>query len=90
MVSQGDSELDPLSELSPNIAQARNNQPATIGNASPKYCMQVKHQTLHDLWSEWYGLGPFLDSKGGIEGGNRRYGSKWRSHLPKAHYSHTS
>jgi hypothetical protein len=52
--------------------------------------MQAKHQSLIELWSEWHGTGAYLDSEGGIAGCNKKYGKKWQTHLPKAHYSRTA
>jgi hypothetical protein len=39
------------------------------------------------LYKEWYGLGEFDDSFGGVDGRNKMYGSKWRSHIDHEHYS---
>jgi predicted HNH restriction endonuclease len=41
------------------------------------------------LYKEWYGLGEFNDSFGGVDGRNKMYGSKWRSHIDRQHYSRT-
>lgn len=55
------------------------------------FIMVHKHQSLSDLWDEWYGTGKFADELGGIEGRNKTYGSKWRKHFKdKQLYSRTS
>jgi hypothetical protein len=41
------------------------------------------------LLSEWIGCGDFQDQFGGIEGRNKKFGAKWRKHLPKYIYSRT-
>ena len=52
--------------------------------------MVPKHKCLSDLWDEWYGLGEFADTEGGIDGRNKKYGSKWWKHLEGQQYSRTS
>jgi hypothetical protein len=49
--------------------------------------MKPKHSNLESLYKEWYGLGEFDDSFGGVDGRNKMYGSKWRSHIDRQHYS---
>jgi Transcriptional activator of glycolytic enzymes len=53
------------------------------------YRMRPKHATLADWYDEWVGAGDFEDGFGGIEGRNKKYGSKWRKHLNVQHYSRT-
>jgi Centromere DNA-binding protein complex CBF3 subunit, domain 2/Transcriptional activator of glycolytic enzymes len=40
--------------------------------------MMPKHQSLSDLWDEWYGLGKFTNSLGGFDERERKFGTKWR------------
>jgi Transcriptional activator of glycolytic enzymes len=42
------------------------------------------------LYEEWFGLGMHDDGKGGVAGRNKAFGSKWRKHLDRQHYSRTS
>jgi hypothetical protein len=51
------------------------------------YTMRTKHKQLTELLSEWIGCGDFQDGFGGIEGRNKKFGAKWRKHLPKYLYS---
>jgi Transcriptional activator of glycolytic enzymes len=51
------------------------------------YTMRPKHKELTELLSEWIGSGDFEDQFGGIEGRNKKFGAKWRKHLPKYLYS---
>jgi Transcriptional activator of glycolytic enzymes len=53
------------------------------------YTMRPKHKLLTELMSEWIGVGDFNDPFGGIEGRNKKFGAKWRKHLPKYTYSRT-
>jgi Transcriptional activator of glycolytic enzymes len=53
------------------------------------YTMRPKHKLLTELMSELTGCGDFHDQFGGIEGRNKKYGPKWRKHLPKYTYSRT-
>jgi hypothetical protein len=57
------------------------------GTMAPKLFMKPKHSNLESLYKEWYGLGEFDDSFGGVDGRNKMYGSKWRSHIDRQHYS---
>jgi hypothetical protein len=54
---------------------------------APKLFMKPKHSNLESLYKEWYGLGEFDDSFGGVDGRNKMYGSKWRSHIDCQYYS---
>jgi hypothetical protein len=54
---------------------------------APKLFMKPKHSNLESLYKEKYGLGEFDDSFGGVDGRNKMYGSKWRSHIDRQHYS---
>jgi hypothetical protein len=54
---------------------------------APKLFMKPKHSNLKSLYKEWYGLGEFDDSFGGVDGRNKMCGSKWRSHIDCQHYS---
>jgi hypothetical protein len=51
------------------------------------YKMIFKHQHLQSLYDEWHGTGEFADSLGGIEGRNKKFGTKWRKHLSQMQYS---
>ena len=52
--------------------------------------MKAKHQTLRSLYEEWYGIGNFEDSEGGINGRERKHGSTWRPHINRQKYSRAS
>jgi hypothetical protein len=57
------------------------------GTMAPKLFMKPKHSNLKSLYKEWYGLGEFDDSFGGVDGRSKMYGSRWRSHIDRQHYS---
>jgi Transcriptional activator of glycolytic enzymes len=55
--------------------------------------MKAKHNTLTDLWQEWFGLGEWEDEFGGVAGRNEKFGAKWRKEakaLDKSQYSRTN
>jgi Transcriptional activator of glycolytic enzymes len=54
------------------------------------YRMQPKHRSLTSLYDEWMGVGEFADEHGGIEGRNKKLGSRWRKHLTPHIYSRTA
>ena len=53
--------------------------------------MVPKHIVLLGLMHEWYGVGDYYDSYGGIEGRNKTYKARWRKkcHLNAMHFSRT-
>ena len=53
--------------------------------------MVPKHLELLGLMHEWYGIGDYYDSYGGIEGRNKVHKARWRKkcHLNAMHYSRT-
>jgi hypothetical protein len=83
--------------LSPDADMLLITQSPPIGNCSPlsspgesklsNYQMSKKLKTLEDMWDEWNGTGRFEDNFGGINGRNKKYGSKRRKHLEVQHYS---
>jgi hypothetical protein len=56
-------------------------------DVSIQFVMKQKHNTLCSLYQEWYGLGEYNDSCGGVAGRNKRNGSVWRKHINRQHYS---
>jgi Transcriptional activator of glycolytic enzymes len=48
--------------------------------------VKQKHNTLSSLYQEWYGLGEYNDSYGGVEGQNKTNGAAWRKHINRQHY----
>jgi hypothetical protein len=63
----------------------RTNEATT--NDHHQFAMKAKYNTLRSLYQEWYGLGEYQDSHGGVAGRNKTYGSKWRQHINRQHYS---
>ncbi|CAB9518618.1 hypothetical protein SEMRO_949_G223660.1 [Seminavis robusta] len=53
-----------------------------------RYYLKMRHNTLASFWNEWYGLEEFEDGFGGIDGRNKKHGSKWRKHLPATELSY--
>ena len=51
------------------------------------YRLPSKPQSLRDLWDAWYGVNSNHCAYGGVEGRNKKFGAKWRKHIPPAHYS---
>ena len=57
------------------------------------YTFTVKHSCLKEMYDEWYGLGNFFDTYGGVEGREVLFGkhkAKWRRHLDNNHFSRTA
>ena len=53
--------------------------------------MLPKHESLNNLWDEWYGINAFHDQEGGVAGRDKKYGKKWRKGVVSPHhYSRTS
>jgi Transcriptional activator of glycolytic enzymes len=56
--------------------------------------MKAKHNSLRDLWDEWFGLNEWSnDEYCGVAGRNERFGAKWRKQakaLDKSQYSRTN
>ena len=78
--------------FSPPPAQARpSGQPTEApANAPLQFVMKQKHNTLSSLYQEWYGLGEYDDSLGGVDGRNKNHGTSWRKHINRQHYSRTN
>jgi hypothetical protein len=54
---------------------------------APKLLMKPKHSSLSSQYKEWYGHDEFDDDFGGVDGRNKMYGCKWRTHIDRQHYS---
>ena len=54
--------------------------------------MKKQHESLHDMWNEWHGEGPFAGNGGGVVRRNELFGKKWRKELKinDAFYSRTA
>jgi hypothetical protein len=48
--------------------------------------MSLKYPSLASVWNEWFGLEEYQDEHGGINGRNKKHGSKWRKHLQGTSY----
>ena len=51
------------------------------------YRLPSKPLSLEDLWNSWHGCGQHHCQHGGVIGRNKKFGAKWRKHIPPAHYS---
>ena len=49
--------------------------------------MRINYNSLSDVYNQWYGLEEFKDDFGGMDGRNKMFQSKWRSHLNAMQYS---
>ena len=56
--------------------------PSSFENRS--YWLPSKPLSLEEIWDSWHGAS---DQHGGIVGRNKKFGAKWRKHIPPAHYS---
>lgn len=83
----GDALLPVQPRVMPNLPV---NLPATMDSAASDhsgYRMTPNHSSLMNVWNEWFGLDKYEDDFGGIEGRNKKFGSKWRKHLQQSSYS---
>lgn len=71
---------------SPNI-------PAQTTTNPSDYNMKARHESLQDMWDEWFGLNSYENKCGNIPGGidarNKLFGRKWRKDYSSAQYSRT-
>ncbi|KAL3903292.1 MAG: hypothetical protein SGILL_010499 [Bacillariaceae sp.] len=56
---------------------------ASMLDEASKKVIEGSHKSIASLWDEWYGLGEYADSFGGIEGREKTFKTKWRY---KLHY----
>jgi Centromere DNA-binding protein complex CBF3 subunit, domain 2/Transcriptional activator of glycolytic enzymes len=76
---------------SPDPQQQREKEPATR-SPHATFVLRAKHNTLADVWNEWFGQAEFTDGFGGVAGRNSRFGGKWRKEaqcLDASQYSRT-
>ena len=88
-----DSSLDELADLFGNEPTSETTMEITTNTnvvTTGRFFMKAKHQTLRSLYEEWYGIGNFEDSEGGINGRERKHGSTWRPHINRQKYSRAS
>lgn len=83
-------EMPPLQVGASRLSQPTTNSPSFATGNTPDHSsfrLTAKHQSLFDLWDEWHGVGKYQDDYGGIEGRNKQFGKRWRSHFDASHYS---
>ena len=102
-VSEGVSSTEALANFRESLARLDSNSnpsSSTNGNGTlndepwlapvhQDFHMQSKHDSLQNLYDEWYGLGRYLDEVWqGVSGREEKFGKKWRKSTSTATTSH--
>ncbi|CAB9524640.1 hypothetical protein SEMRO_1563_G282670.1 [Seminavis robusta] len=91
ILREGDCSSPPAERPPPKMPSPKATRVVGTHNSKPEdhrqYQLQVRHSCLQDIWDEWFGLGRFADSFGGIAGCNQLHKNKWRLHLKGDLYS---
>ena len=68
-------------------SSSHNELGASDAPENKSFRIMSKILSLRDLWDAWFGIGSHPCNYGGVEGRNKKFGAKWRKHIPAAHYS---